>query len=331
MDQSNTLTVQFWGVRGSYPVSSAETLLFGGNTPCVEVQAGGRTIIFDGGTGIIALGQKLVRLAEQKRASIDAMLFLSHLHHDHIQGFPFFAPAYLPKTRLYIYGPQMVEYSLNDVLAQNMTPPVFPVMLQDMPAFKEIRGLNDQQMIVCTDSKDVPLVAPAQCRLTQIHKGGLCVRALQCHTHPGGVYAYRVEWGNLAVVYATDTEGYEPFDRRLAVFSRGADLLIHDAQYTEEHYLGLAPGRRSTRGWGHSTTRMACELAQEAGVRRLALFHYDPSYSDVDIEKIEANAQTLFSGSFAAREGEKVEIVAAIEGQRQHFVERSQTAVEVSQ
>jgi phosphoribosyl 1,2-cyclic phosphodiesterase len=303
MEPENLTTVKFWGVRGSYPAPGEGTVGYGGNTPCVEINIAGRTIILDAGTGIIPLGRDIMRRFGQSKKPIELVLLLSHLHHDHTQGFPFFTPAFVYATRLHIFGPQTVERELAQVLAQNMLPPVFPVTLQDMAAQKTISSLKEGQLICFPGQSLVPQVISAGDTLAERQRQGLHIRVLRSSAHPGGVLVYRIEWCDYSIVYATDTEGYASTDRRLASFAHGADLLIHDAQYTEEHYLGLASGNRSTQGWGHSTPRMACDVARAAQVRHLALFHFDPTYSDQQVSQIETGARQYFPEAYAAREG----------------------------
>jgi phosphoribosyl 1,2-cyclic phosphodiesterase len=302
--QPNSLpTIKFWGVRGSHPTPGAGTVGYGGNTPCVEVNIAGQTIILDAGTGLIPLGRDLLRRQGGVRQSLNLVLLLSHLHHDHTQGLPFFVPAFLYSTRLHIFGPQTIVHSLDQVLSQNMLPPVFPISLQDMASHKTISSLKEGQLIRLSGGGNPPQVLSPEDVQPEELRQSVCIRVLKSSAHPGGVLVYRIEWRDYAIVYATDTEGYASTDRRLADFARGADLLIHDAQYTEEHYLGLAPGTRSTQGWGHSTFGMACDVARTAAVRSLALFHFDPSYSDQTVDQIEAGARQLFPAVLAAREG----------------------------
>lgn len=289
---NETLTITFWGVRGSYPAPGGHTVRYGGNTACVEVNAGGRLLILDAGTGIIPLGRDLMRRSQQTGKPVQATLLFSHLHHDHTQGFPFFAPAYHPVSRLLLFGPGASEQALEELLARNQMPPAFPVSLRDMNAAKEIRSLNETD-VLCFEA-ETPCISKQP-------TGELFIRLMKSYAHPGGVYVYRIEWRGLSVVYATDTEGYIGTDRRLAAFARHADLLIHDAQYLEDHYQGRN-GWTSTQGYGHSTPRMACELAQAAGVKQLALFHHDPNYDDARIQQIEHEAQQIFPQVFAARE-----------------------------
>jgi phosphoribosyl 1,2-cyclic phosphodiesterase len=269
------------------------------------VELGDRTLIFDAGTGIIGLGRDLLMRSRQTDKPVEALLFISHFHHDHIQGFPFFSPAFLPSSRLFIFGPQTFDRDPEQVLAHNMVPPYFPVSLKEMSASRDIHGMTEYQVVCWTESGHAPQVV-ASSAMDSTRTDVVRIRVLRSYAHPGGVLVYRVEWRDLVVVYATDTEGYANTDRRLVDFARGADLLIHDAQYTEEHYLGLIPGMRSTQGWGHSTANMAIDVARAANVGRLALFHFDPSYPDQTIAQIEAGARQLFPGTFAAREGMEV-------------------------
>ena len=141
---SNEMKVRFWGVRGSYPTPGAGTVKYGGNTASVEVQAGNRTIVLDAGTGIIPLGRELARA---KRAG-EILLLLSHLHHDHTQGFPFFVPAYMPNAKLHIYGPDGTHESLKNVLEHNQSSETFPVSLRDMSSTKDIQSVRESQVIV---------------------------------------------------------------------------------------------------------------------------------------------------------------------------------------
>ncbi len=312
MQTDTALRVRFWGVRGSYPTPGPHTVRVGGNTACVEIRAGEQTLLLDAGTGIIAAGEALIRAAAGAQRPIQATLLFSHLHHDHTQGFPFFAPAFIPSTRLHIFGPRAFTRDLEQVLSQNMLPPVFPVTLQDMNASKEIHSLGEAQCLLLPGAGIAPQIVSSAACPAALPAEMVVVRALHSPAHPGGVMVYRIEWQGQAVVYATDTEGYANTDRRLANFARGADLLIHDAQYTEAHYLGQGAGQRSTQGWGHSTPAMACDVAQAAGVRRLALFHFDPTYVDAAVERIESEARRSFPGAFAAREGLEIDLSAPL-------------------
>jgi phosphoribosyl 1,2-cyclic phosphodiesterase len=288
-------TIRFWGVRGSYPAPGNATVRYGGNTACVEVMAGGRTIILDAGTGIIPLGRDLVRRAGGK--PLETLLLVSHLHHDHTQGFPFFVPAYIPSTRLHVYGLGADAESLERVLESNQSAQRFPVSLREMGAAKDIRSLRESEEVVW-DADGIRVTAAN----SKVGSEAVRVRVHRSYAHPGGVYVYRIEWRGRSLVYATDTEGYVGGDRRLAAFARGADVLIHDAQYSEAHYRGQT-GMPSTQGFGHSTVEMACEQAAAAAAGRLALFHHDPSYDDAALDALQARARGLFPNVQAAYEG----------------------------
>ncbi len=291
---SDDLRVKFWGVRGSYPTPGAGTVKYGGNTACVEIRAGGRTIILDAGTGSIPLGRELAR---SKRAG-ELMLLFSHLHHDHTQGFPFFVPAYMPNAKLHIFGPDGTHESLKNVLEHNQSSETFPVGLRDMASTKHIEAVRESQIIVWDESG---------IRVTESSLGlsdeAVVIRIQKSYAHPGGVLVYRITWMGKSVVYATDTEGYVGTDKRLVAFAGDADVLIHDAQYSDEHYWGLLAGFPSTQGYGHSTAAMACEVAASARAGKLILFHHDPAYSDAMVAGMETSAREKFGDAQAAYEG----------------------------
>jgi len=291
---SNEMKIKFWGVRGSYPAPGSGTVKYGGNTPSVEVQAGNRTIILDAGTGIIPLGRELART---KRAN-EILLLLSHMHHDHTQGFPFFVPAYLPNAKLHIYGPDGTHESMKNVLERNQSSETFPLGLRDMASSKDIQAVRESQVIVW-DEDGVRVAESA----SSISAEAVVIRIHKSYAHPGGVFVYRITWRGKSVVYATDTEGYVGTDKRLVKFAKDADVLIHDAQYLDEHYWGGLEGFPSTQGFGHSTVTMACGVAAASHTGQLVLFHHDPSYSDDVLAGMERNAKSLFPDSVTAYEG----------------------------
>jgi len=273
------MRIDFWGVRGSIASPGAETALVGGNTSCVEVRCGDTRIVLDAGTGLRRLGDKLMaEMAETKRP-LDLHMLLSHFHWDHIQGLPFFVPAYVPTTKLAIWGAHNGIMSLGETLEHQMMGPVFPVRLDELSAKLDLHEVR-------------------QGRPFEI--GDVTVRTAKLN-HPGGVHAYRIEHGGKSVVYATDTEHYAVQDPQLVALARGADVLIYDSQYTEEEYAKKV-------GWGHSTYVRGCELAQAAGVGKYVLFHHDPSRTDAMVEGLEARAQELFASSVAAREGMTIDL-----------------------
>lgn len=295
---SDELRVKFWGVRGSYPTPGAGTVKYGGNTACIEIHAGERTIILDGGTGMIPLGRELAR-----RQIPEVLLLFSHLHHDHTQGFPFFVPAYLRNTRLHIFGPGGTPETLSRVLEHNQSLETFPVSLRDMSSSKDIQSVRESQVILWDE---------AGVRVTESISGlsddAVVIRIHKSYAHPGGVYVYRITWRNKSIVYATDTEGYVGTDRRLVQFAKDVDLLIHDAQYLEAHYRGQLAGFPATQGYGHSTVTMACEVAAASQAGQLILFHHDPSSTDAIVTGMEASARAQFRESQAAYEGLEFEL-----------------------
>lgn len=301
------MIIRFWGVRGSYPVPGARTVRFGGNTACVEVQAGPHTIVLDAGTGIINLGADLMRRMRSNGGSaVTATIFFSHMHNDHTQGFPFFDPAYVGTSTLHILGPKVFESDLEETLSHAMLPPSFPIALEDLPSLKILRNVNET---------DVVLIGPGQAdvQVLNIYHNSIDptpdlvrVRTYHSYAHPKeGVNIYSVSWQGKTVVYATDTEGYVQSDQRLVKFAKDADVLIHDAQYRPEDYTNPA---RPKQGWGHSTPDMAISVAQACNAKQLVLFHHEPTYDDATIAEIEASAQKRFPNVVSAYEGLELRI-----------------------
>ena len=314
----NSFSVKFWGVRGSHPAPGAGTVHFGGNTACIEIQAAGRTIIIDAGTGIIPLGRELSRRAALVGAPVSATLLLSHLHHDHTQGLPFFAPLHSAATSLRVIGPDFFSEGLVETIANVMHAPAFPMEWDSVRAEKCIRSIHPGQVLFLgADGRDL-IAHPADKRVieeffAQEKEEPVIIRTFQSHAHPNGVMCYRVEWKQHSVVYASDVEGGPDVNWRLANFARGADLVIYDAQYTEPHYLGLAPGFPATKGWGHSTVFMAAEFARAAEAKQLALFHHEPAYEDWTVAQNEQDAKRRFPNSLAAYEGLDITLLEGIE------------------
>lgn len=276
---TKSTTIRFWGVRGSIASPGAATAGVGGNTSCVEVRCGDTRLILDAGTGLRRLGESIVRAGATR-----STLLLSHLHWDHIQGLPFFLPAYVPGSELAVVGAESAEMTLEQTLSHQMQAPVFPVRLADLPAKLGFRHVRHGDTIA---------VGPTTVRAAKLN-------------HPGGVMAYRIDHAGRSVVYATDTEHYACVDPALRDLARGADVLIYDAQYTPDEYAGIVG--RSKVGWGHSTWEAAVAVARAAGVRRLVLFHHDPQRTDEGVAEIEALAQARFDDTVAAREGLCIEL-----------------------
>ncbi len=273
------MKVRFWGVRGSIPVPGPDTVRTGGNTPCVEVQTQDREIlILDAGTGIRLLGDDLMRRTSERMVIV---LLFSHTHWDHIQGLPFFAPAWSQHNRLVALGERRVGKQLQQVLAWQMSDAYLPFSMDDLQADLLVKEVHSGETIVVGDHM---LVTP------------------QRLNHPGGVFGYRICYHDVSLVYATDVgHGLDALDPRLVDLARGADLLIHDSQFTPEE-------KDRWSSWGHSSWVEATQVALEAGVKRLALFHHAPNRTDDELEAIEEQARACFPGAFLAREGMEVEI-----------------------
>jgi phosphoribosyl 1,2-cyclic phosphodiesterase len=277
------MQITFWGVRGSIPTPGPATVQIGGNTSCVEVRAGKAILIFDGGTGLRLLGKKLA-----KEAPLTAHMFFSHVHWDHIQGFPFFTPAFVRGNKIHLYGGLNVSRTLEETLAGQMDYPSFPVHLSEMGAKMDFRDLYEGEIISIGPKSDV----------TVTNARG---------NHPNGVYAYRIEHGGKSVVYITDSEHYSIVDPKLKKLATGADVLIFDAMYTPEEYAGAVGGAPKT-GWGHATFEAGCDLAKAAGAKKLVLHHHDPMQTDDMVREKERRAQALFANTVAAREGMVIEL-----------------------
>jgi phosphoribosyl 1,2-cyclic phosphodiesterase len=269
--------VRFRGVRGRYPVPGATTLKYGGNTPCVEVWAGGRLIILDAGTGLIALGNDLMAWHRQTRKPVVATLFFSHTHHDHTQGFPFFRPAHLGTSTLYMFGPQTFDQDLEEVLTQAMLPSSFPISLSELKAFKIISNISEAQ-VVLIEPQNKPHIRNIYRDPIHVEPDTVQIRVFRSLFHPsGGVSTFRIEWDGKSMVYATDTEGVVGGDTNLVRFAR--------------------------QGWGHSTPEMAIAVARRAQVRQLALFHHEPLHDDAQLDEMLVAAQKSFCNTVMAYEG----------------------------
>lgn len=274
--------VTFWGVRGSIATSGPEFAGVGGNTTCVEVEAGGERLILDAGTGLRGLGTKLSTEARLLGKPVHATLLFSHLHWDHIQGFPFFAPAFAPNASLDLYGPSEGSVTLEEAMRRQMQPPLFPVRLDDMGSTKRFQTLSNG---------------------TELEIGGFRIRA-RALEHPQGTLGFRIEHGGRSLCFATDTEhpADGSVDEALIDLARDVDLFVCDGQYTEAEYEGRDGCGPSRKGWGHMTYVAATRAARAAGAKRLVLTHHDPGHDDAFVRRIERDAATFFSATRAARE-----------------------------
>ncbi|MDH5492415.1 MAG: MBL fold metallo-hydrolase [Myxococcales bacterium] len=277
------IRVKFWGVRGSIPAPGPATAGIGGNTSCVEIRCSGSRLVFDAGTGLRLLGREM-----SAEMPLEAHLFFSHVHWDHIQGFPFFAPAFVPGNTVHMYGARSYMGTVETALAGQMEFPNFPVVLSELPSSLVFHDVTPGETLEVIEGVRVRTVAGK---------------------HPGGVLAYRVEHGGSSVVYATDTEyrDEDDVDQAFLELCRGADVLIFDSMYTPDEYFGRLDGR-SRVGWGHSTYEVGASIAHRAGVGEYILFHHDPDQDDDEVRDKEAKAQALFPASRVAQEGLVIEL-----------------------
>ena len=280
--------LKFYGVRGSVPVCSSEVNKFGGNTTCfyLDLLVKGPdekvVVIFDAGTGIRQLGKDiasgLIPLSEY------ILIHFTHFHWDHIQGFPFFAPAYFKDQKIAMFSPHYLDQdscSLKELFERQMQSEYFPIQLDNMGA--------DMRFYTSEEFQDV------------LHLDKTVEFKYRKHNHPGGAYSYRLDGYGKSVVICTDLEHGESIDPGVVDFCRGADVLVHDAQYTDEELP-------NHRGWGHSSFGQAIEVAEQAGVKQLYLTHHDPDHGDEFLLDMEHKCQTRFANCFLAREGDEVYI-----------------------
>ncbi len=262
------MELRFWGVRGSIPVPGPHTTKVGGNTTCVSLQQDDRILVFDAGTGLRQLGRYL---EDKDRSYWKGSVFLTHYHWDHIQGLPFFEPAFRSENRFHMYGEQKRGFSIQKILSEQMQPPYFPVSLdalEGVVTFIELRA-------------DVELeVFP-----------GAVLRTVRL-SHPNGALGYRLDSQQGSLCFITDHEHpAEGLSESVVNFVRGTTVLIHDAQYTPEEKRG------PRAGWGHSSWEEAALTAREAGVKRFFLIHHDPDRIDEDVAVILQKARRVFSNT----------------------------------
>ena len=305
-DIKDEFKVKFRGVRGSYPIAHKNYLKYGGNTSCVEVNVGGHLIILDAGTGLIDLGNELMlkHIASgtnlYDRKPVVATLLLSHIHQDHIQGFTFFRPSHIPSTKLNVFGATDYNETLADELAQLLFTKSFPLDLGDIAANLNMYDINETEYIVLEgDEVYVKRIETGDELIP--HGNQVIISSYKSYAHPqDGVIVYKIAYKDKSLVYATDKESYLGGDKKLSVFARNCDLLIHDAQYTTDDYLNSFSPKQ---GYGHSTFEMAIDGQKQSGARALAFFHFDPSYDDDKMEQIAQHYQKNNDNVFVAYEG----------------------------
>jgi phosphoribosyl 1,2-cyclic phosphodiesterase/CheY-like chemotaxis protein len=278
------LQLKFWGTRGSIPSPGRLTERFGGNTPCTELRCGDLQLVIDAGTGLRELGNHMMKEGGPQ----ETHLLVGHTHWDHIQGLPFFTPAYVPDRKLTLYGVHGTTQPFSDVLSGQMSPSYFPVSMRDMLSRPRI----------------VELSGP-------LRLGDLKI-TYHYLNHPGITVGFRIEARNWTVCYISDHEPYGKLNNKgefsakeddaVAKFVEGADILISEAQYTDEEY-------RLKRSWGHSAFSDVLALAAKAKVKQLALFHHDPAHTDDMMDRFVKDSQDV-----AKAEGHAMEVLGAREG-----------------
>lgn len=267
------MELQFWGVRGSIPVPGSETLKIGGNTTCVSIQHNGYTLVFDAGSGIRNLGK---HLEANSHASSGGCIFLSHYHWDHIQGLPFFTPAFRAENRFHLFGERKKGVDLHAILAEQMQTPYFPVPMdaqEGLVTFNEIR--------------------PGE--TLDIH-AGMTIHSIRLN-HPSGAVGFRIECADGSVCIITDHEHSDDgIDAPIVEFAKNADILIHEAPYEPEESRG------PRKGWGHSSWEEAALTAKAANVKTLFLSHHDHERSDDEIFQRLDKARQVFEATEIATE-----------------------------
>lgn len=292
VQNTETMRVRCWGTRGSMPSPGMATAGYGGNTACVEVVARGRRFIFDAGSGIRLLGEHLAQESEPIRAE----LFLTHFHWDHIQGLPFFGPLYNANTRLRVHGARQGDIDIRTLIAGQMGPIYFPVPFETIAAHLDFEHLSGNAWV----------------------EPGVEVDAIRVR-HPANTYGYRITADAARVAYIPDNElhgGQYPLDAKqtyddLVRFLGDVDVLYHDAMFSDAEY-------ERREGWGHSTFSQAVQLAEDAGVGRLYLFHHAPERTDADLSRILEELRDDI-----ARRGSGLEISVAAEGEEISVQERT--------
>src|SRR5262249_23883606 len=295
---SSPVRLKFWGTRGSIAVPGPETLRYGGNTTCLELRADGEIIVLDAGSGIRPLGVALQKEFQQR--PINLSLLITHAHWDHIQGFPFFKPAYDPKNEIRILGFDGAGATFREIMTEPMRSPFFPITMRELSAEMEITRLTEMKFAL----------------------GKVDVHATFVN-HPGVCTGYRIFTSTGSVAFLPDHEPYEFFlhaaqgksltpqqakeiatneHARLVQFLRGSEILILDSQYTDKEY-------HTHVGWGHGSVSSAVSLALEAEVQTLLLFHHDPSHDDNVVDTMVESAREL-----ATKSGRPLQVAGAMEG-----------------
>ena len=289
------MRIKFWGTRGSIPTPEPDFMRYGGDTPCVEIRSDDTLLILDAGTGIRKLGAELMRDSD---FSGKGYIFLSHSHWDHIQGFPFFNPAFVSGNEFYIYGALKADKRLTEALKGQMSSIYFPVNMVDLPSSLHFNEIIEQDVMI----------------------GDLIIRS-RALNHPGGCLGYRISNGKHSIAYCTDTEplGNGEIDKKVIELASNADLFICDAQFTPEEY------KQGRKGWGHSTWYDCVKLAKAAGVSECILFHHDPYHNDEFIDGLVYEAKSHFPRVSAAQRNMEIDFTPSYTYSRSEIKSKTET------
>lgn len=274
---TTNFSLRFWGVRGSLACPGPQFTRYGGNTSCLEVRCGPHLLIMDGGTGLMPLGDHLLAQLEKSGGSVDADIFFTHTHLDHMVGVPFFAPLYRAESSLRLWAGHLApQRSIRDALSGMMVEPLFPIPPE---VFTSCPSYHD---FVSGEVMDL--------------YAGLRIRTVALN-HPNGATGYRIDWQGKSICYISDCEHRpEGPDAGIIDLIRGTDIFIYDSTYTEAEYP-------AHKGWGHSTWQEGARLADLAGVKTFVLFHHDPSHNDTKMDQIAREAEEYRPGTLVAKEG----------------------------
>lgn len=309
-ESQGKFSIKFRGVRGSYPTPDYNFLKYGGNTSCIEINVNNHLIILDAGTGIINLGKDLMKdyISDTYKKDINATILLSHTHMDHIQGLPFFQPLHLKSSNINIIGCADYIKSIDEVISNLLFEKSFPLDLSDIASNLSFGDINDSFALIFSPDSYIPELQKIDGDEDAIPVDDeVVVSCLKSNSHPkDGIMVYKVAYKDKSIVYATDKESFVGGDKKLAMFARDADLLIHDSQYTTDEYINSCV---SKQGFGHSTFDMALEAFSQSHAKQLAFFHLDPNYNDEMLLEIENHYNNICERSFIAKEGQEITLL----------------------
>jgi len=285
------MKIKFYGVRGSYPMPGETTVKYGGNTSCVsfskEIDGKIRRIIIDSGTGIIGLGREIIANYFQKKEDLNIIMFFTHLHPDHTQGFPFFAPNYFDECNLNIMGMKTLKKNIGIVLEQGMLPPSFPIEYRDLKSTRKHHELKDNDCLYIKADMSFDDILSDD----SIFKIDVMQSFAPSHPQQGSLY-YKITdiQDNTSVGCIWDIESHLGGDKRVINFFKNCNIIIHDTQYTVEEYNS---DKIIVQGFGHSTYEMAIENASQAKAKHLICTHFNPLHKDIKLDSIQKALSSL--------------------------------------